>query len=139
MFSKKIVDNLSRSSWIRAMFEEGEKLRKIHGADKVFDFSIGNPEVEPPIAVQEKLQQLILAHNPGKHRYMANAGYMDVREKVAEYLKKETKVFVRTGTFMPWGNTIPNYGTGAPVWFQKEGVITLEEYQKKQVIRKNDK
>lgn len=92
MFSKKIVENLSRSSWIRAMFEEGEKLRKIHGADKVYDFSIGNPEVEPPMAVKEKLQQLVLAHNPGKHRYMPNAGYMDVREKVAEHLKKETKV-----------------------------------------------
>ncbi len=45
MLSEKIAKNLGRSSWIRAMFEEGEKLRKIHGADKVYDFSLGNPEV----------------------------------------------------------------------------------------------
>lgn len=92
MFSKKIVDNLSKSSWIRAMFEEGEKLSLLHGADKVFDFSIGNPEVEPPIAVTEKLKRLVLEGTPGKHRYMANAGHKDVREKVAAYLKKESDV-----------------------------------------------
>jgi len=44
MVSEKIISNLSRSSWIRAMFEEGEKLRKLYGADKVFDFSLGNPD-----------------------------------------------------------------------------------------------
>lgn len=90
MISKKIVDNLSNASWIRAMFEEGEKLRKIHGADKVFDFSIGNPEVEPPLAVKSKIEELVKANNPGKHRYMANAGYADVRQKVADYIRTET-------------------------------------------------
>ncbi|MDP4179371.1 MAG: pyridoxal phosphate-dependent aminotransferase, partial [Bacillota bacterium] len=49
MFSEKIVNKLGSSSFIRAMFEEGEKLRKIYGADKVYDFSIGNPDPEPPI------------------------------------------------------------------------------------------
>lgn len=53
MFSEKIVKSLSSSSFIRAMFEEGEKLRKIYGPDKVYDFSIGNPDTEPPEKVKK--------------------------------------------------------------------------------------
>lgn len=92
MFSRKIVDNLSKSSWIRAMFEEGEKLRKIHGPDKVYDFSLGNPDLEPPAAVKETLKKFVLSDDPGLHRYMSNAGYGDVRAKVAAYLQKEKGV-----------------------------------------------
>jgi len=46
--ANKIAGHLSRSSWIRKMFEEGERLRHEHGADKVFDFTLGNPDLEPP-------------------------------------------------------------------------------------------
>ncbi len=46
MLSDKIAYNLKNASFIRAMFEEGEKLRKQFGADKVFDFSLGNPDPE---------------------------------------------------------------------------------------------
>lgn len=90
MLSEKIVKNLSQSSWIRAMFEEGERLRKIHGADKVFDFSIGNPDIEPPAAVKDSLKKFVLSDTPKLHGYMSNAGYPDVRAAVAEHLKKET-------------------------------------------------
>lgn len=90
MFSRKVVDNLSRSSWIRAMFEEGEKLRNMHGADRVYDFSIGNPEIEPPAKVKETLSQLASSSKPGLHRYMSNAGYPDVRQKVAEHINRQT-------------------------------------------------
>lgn len=90
MISKKIADNLSRSSWIRAMFEEGEKLRKIHGADKVFDFSLGNPDIEPPAAVKNALRKAVLEDTPKIHGYMSNAGYMNVRSSIAERLHNET-------------------------------------------------
>jgi aspartate aminotransferase len=86
MLSKKVVNNLGSSSWIRAMFEEGERLRKIHGKDKVYDFSIGNPEMEPPFSVKENLKDIILKDEKGLHRYMSNAGYNDVKEKVCEYV-----------------------------------------------------
>lgn len=89
MISEKISNNLKGSSMIRAMFEEGERLRKIYGADKVYDFSLGNPNVEPPTAVKEALQRLVNSNEEGLHRYMSNAGYSDVREKVAEYLNRE--------------------------------------------------
>lgn len=92
MFSEKIVDSLKKSSWIRAMFEEGEKLRKIHGDDKVFDFSIGNPEIEPPQAVKDAFKEIASEDKPGKHRYMSNAGYIEVREKIASHIKNKTGV-----------------------------------------------
>lgn len=95
MFSEKVVKNLGSSSWIRAMFEEGEKLRKIYGEDKVYDFSIGNPEMEPPTSVKESLKNIILSNKPGMHRYMSNAGYNDVRAKIAESLQKEKEVSLR--------------------------------------------
>ena len=89
MISEKIFNNLKGSSLIRAMFEEGERLRKIHGADKVYDFSIGNPETEPPVAVKQTLERFASDSKKGTHRYMSNAGYSDVREKVANYVNKE--------------------------------------------------
>lgn len=92
MLSKKIAANLNRSSWIRAMFEEGEKLRAIHGNDKVFDFTLGNPDTDPPDSIKNTLKKLVLDDVPGIHRYMNNAGFNDVREAVAKQLQMETGV-----------------------------------------------
>ncbi|MHB8919122.1 MAG: pyridoxal phosphate-dependent aminotransferase [Desulfocucumaceae bacterium] len=90
--SKKIENSLSASSWIRKMFEEGERLRQIYGADKVYDFTLGNPDVEPPKKFREELKRL--AENPvsGMHRYMSNAGYLETRAAVAEMLSEETNL-----------------------------------------------
>lgn len=90
MISNKILNNLTKSSWIRAMFDEGEKLRKIYGAENVYDFSLGNPDLEPPVKVKEALKRIIMEDKPGMHGYMSNAGYEDVRKKVAQQLRKET-------------------------------------------------
>jgi aspartate aminotransferase len=92
MFSEKIVKNLEKSSWIRAMFEEGNRLAKIYGADKVYDFSLGNPFGEPPVEVQESLKKHILSGELGIHKYMSNAGYPEVCEKIAKNLEKESNV-----------------------------------------------
>lgn len=92
MFCEKVVSDLKNASAIRAMFEEGERLRGIYGADKVFDFSIGNPDPEPPALVKETLKKLVLDDHPGIHKYMSNAGFMDVRQKVADYISKENGV-----------------------------------------------
>lgn len=100
MFSKKVVDSLSKSSWIRAMFEEGEKLRKIYGPDNVYDFSIGNPDMEPPQAVRDSIKKLALSDKPGQHRYMSNAGYQESREKVAEYINRENGVSLTAGNIV---------------------------------------
>lgn len=91
-FSKKLVDNLSKSSMIRAWFEEGVRLRKQYGAENVYDYSLGNPEVEPPVEIQESLVRLVNDKTPGMHRYMLNAGYQEVREKVAAWTSARSGV-----------------------------------------------
>jgi aspartate aminotransferase len=88
--SKKVEENLKRSSWIRAMFEEGEKLRKVHGPEKVYDFTLGNPDIEPPDAFKEALKQAALSPTPGMHRYMSNAGYPGTRRAIADVISEES-------------------------------------------------
>ena len=84
--------SLERSSWIRRMFEEGARLKAEHGADNVFDFSLGNPILEPPQQVHDALRGLLAAPAPGLHRYIPNAGLPDVRRFVAEELAAEMGV-----------------------------------------------
>ncbi len=90
MFSKKVVENLEKSSWIRAMFEEGAKLSQKYGAENVYDFSIGNPYAEPPQKVVESIKKRVMSDEKGTHRYMSNAGYENVREKIAKSLQDES-------------------------------------------------
>ena len=90
MISKTITDQLAGSSWIRKMFEEGNRLKVIHGADNVYDFSLGNPDLEPPIEVVEALKEITNHPVSGLHRYMSNAGYDSTREKVAQMLREES-------------------------------------------------
>ncbi|MBI6875261.1 pyridoxal phosphate-dependent aminotransferase [Clostridium aciditolerans] len=92
MFSEKIVNNLKNSSWIRLMFEEGTRLAEKYGAENVYDYSIGNPYAEPPVEVIESLKKHVTGGEKGIHRYMSNAGYPEVRARVAESLEKESKV-----------------------------------------------
>lgn len=87
--AKKMLHFMENSSWIRKMFEEGARLKKIHGAENVFDFSLGNPNVPPPDAVQAKLAELVNRCQPGMHGYMPNAGVPEVRRALSEYLSRE--------------------------------------------------
>ena len=88
--SKKVKSVLDGASWIRRMFEEGEELKRIHGEENVFDFSLGNPDVEPPPSLKKQLKAL--ADNPvlGMHRYMANSGYSETRSAIAAVLAEES-------------------------------------------------
>jgi aspartate aminotransferase len=58
MISKKISQKMASGSWIRKMFEEGSRLKNIHGAENVYDFSLGNPDLEPPLQVQQTIARL---------------------------------------------------------------------------------
>lgn len=84
--SKYIQGAIERSSWIRKMFEEGAKRKEKFGADNVFDFSLGNPFLEPPIKFKQVLKRLADDPSPGQHAYMPNAGLIETREAVANYL-----------------------------------------------------
>lgn len=90
MFSERIVGSLAAGSSIRAMFEQGNLLKQTYGEDNVYDFALGNPDPEPPQTVIDDLRAR--ATEPGIHKYMPNAGFPDVRAKIAAYLKKETGV-----------------------------------------------
>jgi aspartate aminotransferase len=72
------------------MFEEGARLKRERGADKVFDFSLGNPVDEPPAAVLDALRRIVAASPSGSHGYMPNPGYLRVREVLAAKLARET-------------------------------------------------
>jgi aspartate aminotransferase len=92
--SSKILAMMESSSWIRRMFEAGNALRAEHGAEKVCDFSLGNPDVEPPGAFQSALREAVNACVPLKHGYMPNAGYPETRERVAEVVSREQGVIL---------------------------------------------
>ncbi len=81
--SKKIKASISRSSAIRKMFEEGIALKKKHGADNVFDFSLGNPNVDHPREFKRELIKVADEEIALKHGYTPNAGYLETRQAVA--------------------------------------------------------
>ena len=103
--SKAITRQLENASWIRRMFEEGVRLKRERGADAVFDFSLGNPDVEPPLAVMDALRRVVAANRPGSHGYMPNPGYPQLREAVARKLQRETGLaFTSDDVFMTVGS-----------------------------------
>lgn len=83
---------MEQGSWIRRMFEEGVSLKQRYGEERVFDLSLGNPVMEPPLEFQQELKKLAENPRPGMHRYMENAGYPETRAAVAEQLSLETDV-----------------------------------------------
>ncbi len=72
------------------MFEEGEKMKKIHGPENILDFTLGNPVMEPPAQLKEELVRLVTSDDQGMHRYMTNSGYEDVRAEIAEFHGQRT-------------------------------------------------
>ena len=92
--AKKMRGFVENGSMIRKMFEEGARLRKIHGADKVFDFSLGNPNLPPPAAFKERLLAIAQADAPGLHAYMPNAGLPETRDAIAARIKADQGVLV---------------------------------------------
>lgn len=95
MISNKMKTMVSNSSVIRAMFEEGKRLSEIYGEENVFDYSIGNPNIEAPSEIKDIIIKILNEENTNKlHVYMNNSGYEDVREGIAENInvKYNTKL-----------------------------------------------
>jgi aspartate aminotransferase len=87
--AQKIKDFMERASFIRKMFEQGAMLKAKHGGENVFDFSLGNPNLEPPPKVHQTLIQILNHPVPVLHGYMSNAGYPETRQAVADFLSRE--------------------------------------------------
>jgi aspartate aminotransferase len=85
-----VIQQVERASWIRRMFEEGLRLKAERGAENIFDFTLGNPNENPPLEVIATLKRLVAEDRPGTHSYMPNAGYARVREVIAQRLRRKT-------------------------------------------------
>jgi aspartate aminotransferase len=127
--SEKIKESMDQSSWIRKMFEQGLELKSEFGADKVFDFSLGNPNLEPPEKVKQAILEVMEDRRPGKHAYMPNAGLKETREAVANFLSKEH------GMKLTWEHIIMTCGAGGGLNIalktlldDKDEVIVLTPY-----------
>ena len=110
-----IRNAMGNSSWIRRMFEAGLELKKQYGADKVYDFSLGNPDLPPPPEVKRALTAIAgHADEPFSIGYMPNAGFANVRELVAK------RVSVEQGRAIPGANVIMTCGAagGLNVFFR---------------------
>jgi aspartate aminotransferase len=127
--SAKIREYMEQSSWIRKMFEQGLELKSKFGADKIFDFSLGNPNLEPPEQVRQAMIAVIEDRRPGKHAYMPNAGLKETREAVANFLSKDH------GVKISWEHVVMTVGAGGglnvalkTVLDDKDEVIILAPY-----------
>ncbi|MDO5417063.1 MAG: pyridoxal phosphate-dependent aminotransferase [Lachnospiraceae bacterium] len=108
MISEKMKPLVNNNSAIRAMFEEGKRLASIYGAENVYDFSLGNPNVPAPEAVKQAIIDVLNEEESTfVHGYMSNAGYEDVRQAVAESLNQ------RFGTKFHMGNIIMTVGAAS--------------------------
>ncbi len=104
--AEKVKGYMERSSWIRKMFEQGIELKNKIGPEKVFDFSLGNPNLEPPDGVRQAILEAISDKRPGKHAYMPNAGFRETRDAVSAFLSREH------GLPLNWEQVIMTCGAG---------------------------
>ena len=90
MISDKMKELVKNNSVIREMFEEGKKLAQKYGKENVYDFSLGNPSIPAPEKVNKTIVEILKNEDSLKvHGYMNNAGFEDVREKIAEKINNK--------------------------------------------------
>ncbi|MFH1625038.1 MAG: pyridoxal phosphate-dependent aminotransferase [Pseudomonadota bacterium] len=104
--SNRIKTGLDRGSWIRKMFEEGDRLKAKFGPENVYDLSLGNPFGEPPDEFLNELRTVVADPTPGLHRYMPNAGFVETRGAVAKVLAEDS------GIDFKWDNIVMTCGAG---------------------------
>lgn len=105
MISEKMMPLVQNNSAIRMMFEEGKKQAAVYGDDHVFDFSLGNPSVPAPEAVNRAIVDILNEEDSlFVHGYMSNAGYEDVRDGIAASLNR------RFGTYFHRDNILMTVG-----------------------------
>lgn len=119
--SAKIKEYMENASWIRKMFEQGLELKAKYGADKVFDFSLGNPNLEPPDEVHKAILKVLGSERPGIHAYMPNAGLKETREAVAKSLTRDH------GMSLSWEQIIMTCGAGGGLNVALKTILDKED------------
>ena len=101
MISKKMNPLVQNNSVIRVMFEEGKRLAAIYGAENVYDFSLGNPNVPAPQEVEDSIIETLKEEDSTfVHGYMSNSGYEDVRETIAQDLNRRFQTNFHQGNIL---------------------------------------
>jgi len=130
MIAKKVQAILEEGRGISQMFGDAAQMIAELGAENVYNFSIGNPSVEPPEAVKEAIIEELNTQKPMTlHSYTGGLGYADVRKAIAD---NENKHF---GTNFGANNVVMTVGAagGLSVIFQVllnpgDQVITFAPY-----------
>ncbi len=92
-YFQKLLNDKTASA-IRKMFEEGKILKQKYGEENVYDFSLGNPDLDPPQKVLDAIKEVALDEHKGAHGYMSNAGYDETRDAMAKKESAQQKVSV---------------------------------------------
>ena len=122
MISEKMKKLLKGNSVIREMFEEGKRLKNIYGEENVFDFSLGNPNLPPPEEVKKAIIELVEKEEPTfLHGYMSNAGFEDVREKIANSINN------KFGTKFNFENIIMTVGAASGLNIVLKAILNPED------------
>ena len=123
MIAKHIQETINSkgASVIRKMFEEGIVLKKEYGADNVFDFTLGNPDLDPPKKVLDAIKEEANDTSHGCHGYMSNAGYPFVRDEIAKKITKEQGVTVKGE------NVIMTVGAASALNCVFKSILNLED------------
>lgn len=122
MISEKMKSHVGAEGVIRKMFEAGIKMKAEFGAENVYDFSLGNPNVPAPEKVQYSIKKIVDTLPPGKiHSYMPNAGFPEVRVEVAKHLNR---IY---GTFYSEKNVIMTAGAGSALNLIMKSLLDIDD------------
>ena len=105
---KEIVESPSNGV-IRKMFEEGALLKQKYGAENVYDFSIGNPDLDPPQKVFEAVKEIAADTTHLRHGYMPNPGYTETRQAMAK------KTSIEQGVEIDFSNVVMAVGAAGAI------------------------
>lgn len=97
----------SKSSVIRELFAYGLERKKVVGADKVYDFSLGNPSIPAPHEVKDALLKLLEEPAEVLHGYSPASGDPKVKQMLAESVNR------RFGTHFSGDNFYMTVGAAA--------------------------
>lgn len=122
MISEKMKSHVGAEGVIRRMFEAGIKMKAEYGAENVFDFSLGNPNVPAPQKVQDSIKLIVDTIPPRKiHSYMPNAGFPEVRVEVAKHINKVQ------GTNYSEKNIIMTAGAGSALNLIMKSLLDIDD------------
>ena len=117
---KEIMNNKNASA-IRKMFEEGNILKQKYGEENVFDFSIGNPDLDPPSQVIKTIKDIAEEEIKGCHGYMPNAGYIQTRQAIAN------KISLEQGISLDGNSIIMSVGAAAALNCVFKAILSPED------------